>query len=152
MILSAFLQVISNYSILPDASNATPCGWYNVADVAAPPSPPKAVPPVPAIVDMMPNLSTIRILLFSVSQINTLPLKINDVMVIISVRMKIERIEHNWFYYNLFLQNEEWKIALAEETWRCINCNTPWIIQFCRRRDSSIATVIATFRACYSFN
>ncbi len=39
---------------LPDVSNATPKGWFNVADVANPVSPLKPEVPVPAIVVMIP--------------------------------------------------------------------------------------------------
>ena len=52
----------SNYSILPDASSATPSGYRNVADVAAPLSPLKVVLPVPAIVVIIPVVTvTLRI-------------------------------------------------------------------------------------------
>ena len=46
--------------MLPAPSNATPLGTESLATVAAPPSPPKLGVPDPAMVEMFPDVSTLR--------------------------------------------------------------------------------------------
>ena len=58
---------------LPAPSTATPLGRLNRAWTAEPPSPPNPVRPVPATVLIVPDASTLRIRLLSISAMKRLP-------------------------------------------------------------------------------
>src|SRR6266705_3023330 len=58
---------------LPAASTATPLGSFNDAEVAGPPSPLNPSLPLPAIVVIVPAVSTLRIRRFPASAMYTLP-------------------------------------------------------------------------------
>ncbi len=59
---------------IPDESSATPLGVFIAANIASPLSPVKVGEPVPAIVNTIPvDIITLRIRLFPVSQMYTLP-------------------------------------------------------------------------------
>lgn len=66
---------MSHYELdLLEESRAIPIGLYNVAEVAAPPSPVKLAVPVPAIVVIIPvDTVTLRTRLFNWSETYTLP-------------------------------------------------------------------------------
>jgi hypothetical protein len=68
------LLSVSAMNTLPELSNATAFGEFNAAMVAGPLSPVDPTSPVPAYVVMMPVVAlTMRIRLFMVSAMNTLP-------------------------------------------------------------------------------
>jgi hypothetical protein len=63
--------------MLPLASNAMPAGMSNFADVAAPPSPENPAAPVPATVEIVPPVVTLRTRLLLLSAMYRLPLLSN---------------------------------------------------------------------------